>query len=108
MGEGVDTLTPGDGVVEEPIHDCGEYFQCENGQPNVCQGFSIAGMHRDGAYTELVSVEAGHLYRVPEGVPLAEAALTEPTSIAARAVLTRSSLEPGGSVLVQGPDRSAP
>ena len=103
VGEDVDALAPGDGVVEEPIHGCGECFQCKNGQPNVCQDFSITGMHRDGAYTKRVCVEADHLHRVPEGVPLEEAALTEPTSIAARAALTRSSLEPSESVLVQGP-----
>lgn len=103
VGENVTTFSPGEKVVEEPIHDCGECFQCKNGQPNVCQDFSITGMHRDGAYTEYVTVNPEHLHRVPEDVPLRDAALTEPTSIAARAVLTRSTLDPGESVLVQGP-----
>ncbi|GAA0304560.1 zinc-dependent alcohol dehydrogenase [Halarchaeum salinum] len=103
VGSDVTTINPGEKVVEEPIHDCGECFQCKNGQPNVCQDFSITGMHRDGAYTEYVTVNPEHLHRVPEGVPLRDAALTEPTSIAARAVLTQSTLEPGDAVLVQGP-----
>ncbi|GGN24666.1 zinc-dependent alcohol dehydrogenase [Halarchaeum nitratireducens] len=103
VGADVTTVEPGEKVVEEPIHDCGECFQCKNGQPNVCQDFSITGMHRDGAYTEYVTVDPEHLHRVPEGVPLRDAALTEPTSIAARAVLTQSALEPGDAVLVQGP-----
>ncbi|MFB6077754.1 MAG: zinc-binding dehydrogenase [Halarchaeum sp.] len=103
VGDGVTEFEPGERVVEEPIHDCGECFQCKNGQPNVCQDFSITGMHRDGAYTEYVTVAPEHLHRVPDGVPLGDAALTEPTSIAARAVLTQSDLQPGESVLVQGP-----
>lgn len=102
-GSDVTSFSAGDQVIEEPIHDCGKCFQCKNGQPNVCQDFSITGMHRDGAYTKYVTVGPNHLHRVPAGVPLAEAALTEPTSIAARAVLTRSDLQPGESVLVQGP-----
>lgn len=103
VGANVTTFEAGDEVVEEPIHDCGECFQCKNGQSNVCQNFDITGMHRDGAYTEYVTVEPEHLHRVPDGVPLRDAALTEPTSIAARAVLTQSTLQPGENVLVQGP-----
>lgn len=103
VGSDVASFSAGDHVIEEPIHDCGKCFQCKNGQSNVCQDFLITGMHRNGAYTKYVTVKPKHLHRVPNGVPLAEAALTEPTSIAARAVLTQSTLQPGESVLVQGP-----
>lgn len=102
-GEDVDSFSEGDHVVEEPIHDCGHCFQCKNGQPNVCQNFSITGMHRDGAYTEYVTVGARHLHPVPDIVPLDHAAITEPTSIATRAVFTRSTTTPGDTVLVEGP-----
>lgn len=102
-GGDVESFAPGEKVVEEPLHDCGTCFQCENGQPNVCQDFSITGMHRDGAYAEYVTVDPRHLHRVPEEVPLERAAITEPTSVAVRAVLTRSRAEPGDDVLVQGP-----
>ncbi len=103
VGEGVDAVSVGQAVVEEPIHDCGECFQCRNGQENVCENFSITGMHTDGAYTDYTVVEARHLHPVPEEVPLEHAAVTEPTSIAARAVLDRSDVTPGDTVLVQGP-----
>ncbi|MDR9432167.1 MAG: alcohol dehydrogenase catalytic domain-containing protein [Natronomonas sp.] len=49
VGSAVTEFTPGDPVVEEPIHDCGDWFQCKNGQLNVCQNVSITGMHREGA-----------------------------------------------------------
>ena len=103
VGDDVEGFAVGDKVVEEPIHDCGVCFQCKNGEPNVCQNFSITGMHRDGAYTEYVTVAPEHLHQVPEDVPLEHAAITEPTSIAARAVLTQSMTEPGHNVLVEGP-----
>ena len=90
-------------VVEEPIHDCGYCFQCKNGQPNVCQDFSITGMHTDGAYAEYVTVEEKHLHPVPDDVSLKHAAITEPTSIATRAVFDQSRTTPGDNVLVEGP-----
>lgn len=103
IGADVDGFEEGDKVIEEPIHDCGHCFQCKNGQPNVCQNFSITGMHRDGAYAEYVTVEPEHLHLVPDEVPLRHAAITEPTSIATRAVLEQSITTPGDNVLVEGP-----
>lgn len=103
VGEDVTSFEPGDRVVEEPIHHCGDCFQCRNGEENICQNFSITGMHRDGAYAEFTVVEPEHLHAVPDGVALRDAAITEPMSIATRAVLTRSSINPGDDVLVEGP-----
>ncbi len=103
VGANVTAFEPGDRIVEEPIHHCGECFQCKNGQENVCQNFSITGMHRDGAYADYTVVDPQHLHPVPDGVPLGHAAITEPTSIATRAVFSRSAVTPGDTVLVQGP-----
>ncbi|MDS0223088.1 2-keto-3-deoxy-L-rhamnonate dehydrogenase [Haloarcula sp. S1AR25-5A] len=103
VGDAVEGFAAGDKVIEEPIHDCGHCFQCKNGQPNVCQNFSITGMHRDGAYAEYVTVAPEHLHAVPESVPLRQAAVTEPISIATRAVLEQSVTTPGDNVLVEGP-----
>jgi L-iditol 2-dehydrogenase len=102
-GANVSEIAVGDNVVEEPVHSCGSCFQCKNGQSNVCQNFSITGMHRDGAYTEYVAVDEAAVHRLPDAVPLDQAAITEPTSIATRAVFTQSSVTPGDNVLVEGP-----
>lgn len=103
VGEDVTAVESGTNVVEEPIHDCGHCFQCRNGQSNVCQNFEITGFHRDGAWREYTTVEARHLHEIPADVSLAEAALTEPTSVAARAVLEQSDVVAGDAVLVEGP-----
>lgn len=103
VGPDIEAFAVGDTVVEEPIHDCGDCFQCNNGQPNVCQNFSITGMHRDGAYADYTVVEPRHLHAVPDAVPLVHAAVTEPVSIATRAVFTQSRVTPGDTVLVEGP-----
>ena len=103
VGDNVTQVSVGDHVVEEPIHSCGECFQCKNGQANVCQDFSITGMHRDGAYAEYVAVDESFVHSIPDSIPLGHAAITEPTSIATRAVFTQSSVTPGENVLVEGP-----
>lgn len=103
VGPDVTAFEPGTKVVEEPIHDCGDCFQCKNGQPNVCQNFSITGIHRDGAYADYTVVAPEHLHRIPADIPLEHAAITEPASIATRAVLDRSDVIPGATVLVEGP-----
>ncbi len=103
VGDDVTEFAVGDPVVEEPIHDCGTCFQCKNGQENVCQNFEITGMHNDGAYAEYTTVEPDDLHRIPADLPLRQASITEPLSIATRAVFTRSTVTPGDTVLVEGP-----
>jgi len=103
VGSGVAEFTPGDRVVEDPTRRCGRCFQCRNGQENVCQNFSVKGMHRDGSYAEYTVAEPDNLHVVPDDVSLRDAAITEPLSVAARAVYTQSRLTPGETVLVEGP-----
>jgi L-iditol 2-dehydrogenase len=102
VGSDVTGVAEGDRVVERPVHECGHCFQCRNDQENVCRNFHIAGMHGDGAYTDYRTTRPEYLIPVPEGVPLEHAAITEPTSVAARAV-SRSGAQPGDDVLIEGP-----
>lgn len=103
VGADVTSLSPGDRVVEEPTRTCGECFQCKNGQSNVCQEFSVKGMHRDGSYAEFTVGSPERIHVVPDGVSLTHAAIAEPLSVAARTVLSRSNLTPGDTALVEGP-----
>jgi L-iditol 2-dehydrogenase len=103
VGEGVEQFTIGDHVIEEPVYNCGECFQCKNGQSNVCQDFSVKGLHTDGAYADYTVARANRLHRVPDKIPFEVAAITEPASVAIRAVVQRSDLSPGDRVLVEGP-----
>lgn len=102
-GDGVTQFQPGDTVVEAPIHPCGECYQCQIGEINICQETTITGMHTDGAYAEFTSVHEDHLIRIPDNIPTKYGALTEPLSIATRAVYDRSAVTPGDLVVVQGP-----
>ena len=103
VGDDVERVSVGDTVVEAPIHPCGECFQCRNGEENVCQNTTITGMATDGAFTEYVTVGADFVHVVPDSVPPELLAITEPLSVATRAVYVRSGLTPGDTALVEGP-----
>lgn len=57
----------------------------------------------DGAMTRFVRVPARCLHRVPEGLSLEHAALTEPCCVAYNAVVHQTRIRPGDRVLVLGP-----
>lgn len=103
VGEEVTSVAVGDRVVERPIRSCGECYQCEMGQANVCPNKRITGVDHDGAYAGYIAVPEGDLHHVPDGVDPRHAALVEPTAITTRAVVEHSRVKPGDCVLVAGP-----
>jgi len=102
-GADVTRYDPGDRVVERPIRPCGECYQCEVGEPNVCQNPTLTGIDVDGAFARYVAVPADVLQYVPDGLPLEHAAIAEPSAIATRAVVANSRTGAGDRVLVEGP-----
>lgn len=103
VGHSVTEFSGGDHIIEEPIHNCGMCYQCRNDQSNICASFEIAGLHMDGGYAEYTIVDERFVHPIPESLAWAHAAITEPTSIATRAVLDRSELRTGERALVLGP-----
>jgi len=57
----------------------------------------------DGAMTRFVRVPARCLHRVPDGLPMEQAALTEPCCVAYNAVMNHGRIRPGDRVVVLGP-----
>ena len=102
-GDAVTKFSVGDRVVERPIRGCGDCYQCEIGQENVCQNAVITGVDHDGAYAGYVTVPETALHPVPDDVEPKHAALVEPTSIGARAVIQNSRVRAGDRVMVAGP-----
>jgi L-iditol 2-dehydrogenase len=103
VGDGATLFSPGDRVVERPIRGCGECYQCRIGEENVCQDAVITGVDHDGAYEGFLAVPEEALHPIPEDVPQKHAAVAEPTSIGARAVIENSRVGAGDRVLVEGP-----
>jgi len=103
VGDDVSNFAVGDRVVERPIRGCGECYQCQIGEGNVCQDAVITGVDHDGAYERFVAVPERALHPVPDDVEPQHAATVEPTSIGARAVIRNSRVGAGDRVLVEGP-----
>jgi len=103
VGEGVTKFAVGDRVVERPIRGCGDCYQCEIGESNVCQNAVITGVDHDGAYEPYLVVPEDALHAIPDGVEQQHAAMVEPTSIGARAVIENSRVRAGDRALVEGP-----
>jgi len=103
IGDDVTRFDVGDRVVERPIRSCGDCYQCEIGEGNVCQQAVITGVDHDGAYEPYLAVPERALHPVPDGVDQRHAATVEPTSIGARAVIRNSRVTAGDRVLVEGP-----
>ncbi len=104
LGAAVRGWSEGDRVVSEtaavidpasPLSRAGRY----NLDPRR-KGF---GYGVDGAMTRFVRVPARCLHRVPDGLPLEQAALTEPCCVAYNAVIENGRVQPGDRIVVLGP-----
>lgn len=93
-------LAAGDGVYVMPYLSCGHCVACRQGKTNCCVSIEVLGVHRDGAFTEYLSVPAQFVHKA-EGVSLDQAAMLEFLAIGAHAV-RRADVQPGQRVLVVG------
>jgi len=101
-GEGVQAFQPGDRVTVFPLIWCGRCFACEKGRYVQCEAYDYLGSRRDGAFAEYVVAPQHNLLRVPEGVSLQEAAMTEPASVALHALRRAGGCQPGETVTIFG------
>jgi alcohol dehydrogenase/L-iditol 2-dehydrogenase len=104
LGSAVKGWSEGDRVVSEtaavidansPLSRAGLY----NLEPTR-KGF---GYGVDGAMTRFVRVPVRCLHRVPDGLAMEQAALTEPCCVAYNAVINNARIHPGDRVIVLGP-----
>ncbi len=101
IGEGVSGFSLGDRVVPLNSAPCDECYFCRRGQQNLCEDL----LFNNGAYAEYLLVPARivakNTLRVPDGLPLEFAALTEPLACVVRG-LEESAAKPGESMIVIG------
>ena len=101
-GPEVTDLLPGERVVVFPLLWCGHCGPCEQGKYVQCQDYDYLGSRSDGALAEFVVAPRRNLVRVPEGVSLAEAAMTEPAAVALHALRRAGGCGVGQSVAIFG------
>lgn len=82
LGPRVSGLSEGDRVVVECIQGCGDCPECARDEAIRCRERREVGViGQDGAYAEYLVTHRRYAHRVPEGVTLAQAALTEPLAV---------------------------
>ncbi|TMV46410.1 galactitol-1-phosphate 5-dehydrogenase [Paenibacillus mesophilus] len=95
-------IASGQKVVVNPLLACGACPSCRRGLPQLCAKRALVGVHRPGAFGELVGVPRSAVVPVPADISPFRAALSEPLACSLRA--TRRALErhPFAGVLVFG------
>jgi L-iditol 2-dehydrogenase len=76
--------------------------QCLTGNAFACSSKRAPGYFSNGAFTEYISVPAWLLHRIPSNLSFVEAALTEPSAVAAHGMLDRTGIFPEDVVLILG------
>jgi L-iditol 2-dehydrogenase len=83
VGSRVQGFIPGERVSLAPCVGCGRCDDCIAGHNNACPSVQILGIAFDGGFQEYLRVprsalERGNVFRVPDTVSYAEAAVVEP------------------------------
>ena len=91
LGAGVTGLAEGDRVTFDSTIYCGACGYCRRGEVNLCDhrqvlGVSCGDYSRAGAFAEFVTVPARVVYKLPESISFAEAAMLEAVAVAIHAV----------------------
>ncbi len=102
VGKNVDGWRVGDRAVGGPRRGCGRCPRCAEGRTNLCAGRPKVGLDPYfGAFAAYKALDATCLYRVPEGLDLRTAALTEPMAVALHGI-RKVQLSSESRVLVTG------
>src|SRR5579872_1862898 len=103
-GKNVSEYAVGDRVSVESVLYCGVCKFCRRGETNICQNFTVFGMHRNGAFAEFVSVDQKYLHKIPDDVSFLEAGVVEPLSVAVNAMEDVSApIRAGDTACIIGP-----
>lgn len=106
IGPGVSGFAAGERIAVSPSRPCGHCRYCLAGMPAHCLNMRFYGSamptpHISGAFRQEIVIEAWQAHKVAEHVTDAEAAMSEPLSVALHAVRCAGSVL-GARVLVTG------
>lgn len=103
VGKNVRDFKVGDRITSDVSLGCGECDECRKGHYNLCPNREVIGSYknRQGVFAEYVAVPQRHVYKIPDGLSMEEAALAEPAATAMYAV-SKAKIPAGAEVLVIG------
>lgn len=104
-GPGADRGWVGRRVVPVSIDGCGDCPTCREGLRQICPNRTVLGLSFDGAAAEFFTIDERRLVPVEVDLPASTLVLTEPLSVAHRAVehLERADATPDAVVSGPGP-----
>lgn len=97
VGTGITGYQRGQRIAVSPSRPCGLCTYCQLGQQNHCLDMRFYGSamrfpHVQGAFRELLVIDASQAHRVANDLPLTEAALAEPLSVGLHAIARAGSV----------------
>ncbi|HEX4022790.1 MAG TPA: galactitol-1-phosphate 5-dehydrogenase [Acidobacteriaceae bacterium] len=106
VGAKVRNFSVGERATFDSTISCGVCRFCAAGQINLCDNREVVGVscgeyRRNGAFAEYIAVPARIVYRLPDTLGFAEAAMIEAVSVALHAVQL-TELQAGQTVVVVG------
>ena len=105
VGEGVNGWSVGDRAIGGPTKRCGECEYCRAGRPQLCAERGRVGADDtpwEGAFAGFTTAPAAEALRVPEGLSLKHAALTEPLAVSLHGITRAGGARPGTRWLITG------
>ena len=105
VGKDVEGIFEGDrgAVLGATAVTCGQCEYCLSGNFIFCANRRGMGHGVNGAFARYVVIRPDQFFRVPEHLPMEEAALSEPFAAAIQAVNERTDVRLGDTVLISGP-----
>jgi L-iditol 2-dehydrogenase len=95
LGKDVEAWKVGDRVTTETYFStCGRCLDCRRGRRNLCIHRRSIGSKEEGAFAQYLLTPAANLHRVPDGLDLESAALTEPLACTVHGVLDTAGVAP--------------
>ncbi len=101
VGEGVDSLKPGDTVSGAPLLPCMKCDDCQRGNFALCKHYSFIGSREQGSFAEYVVLPVQNAVKYDPSIPYEQAAMFEPSTVAIHGVL-QGDYRGGGTVAVLG------
>lgn len=105
LGPGVTGFAPGDRVVPNIFHTCGNCRYCRTNRETLCTnlGGILGVLKHQGAYAEYFKVPARQLFHLPATIAFADGAVIADAVVCAmHALKQRAHVYPGDHVLVIG------
>lgn len=101
VGEGVESVKPGDRAAGVPLVPCMKCEDCQKGNYSLCKHYSFIGSREFGSFAEYVVVPEKNAVKFEDSVSFEQGALFEPATVALHGLM-RVPYEGGKTVAVLG------